>query len=379
MITIIGGELLSALGSRSERRRSLLAGHNPRELVKVRVGERLAPYPYYRLDQAPRFSSSAIVDNYLDRTVRLLQTNLNLQLSDLKGIGVFLGASAIDYSLAGPLEENVDPAFIDRCERQRVGAGGYLDSLMRRQTLEGPALTCNTACTSSANALINAAALLNGGLIDHALVLGLELYSPTTLEGFAMLQLLSSSGMRPFDRNRDGIVLGEAVGAVLLSREEISPSPWRYLGGASRCETYSVSGTEPSGEGLARVMRAALQDAGLKAEDISAIKAHATASELNDRAEMRALEQIFHRMPPIVALKPYIGHTLGACGTAELVLLMESVGAGFLPATLNFTVLENEFRNPPLQEVLPLHQGVFMLNYFGFGGNNTVFIVKRTA
>ncbi|MBN2705550.1 MAG: beta-ketoacyl synthase, partial [Deltaproteobacteria bacterium] len=305
--------------------------------------------------------------------------SLNLKVSDLSRVGVFLGSSAIDYSLAGPLEENVDPAFIDRCERKRVGAGGYLDSLMRRQALTGPALTCNTACTSSANALITAAALLSGGLIDHALVLGLELYSPTTLEGFAMLQLLSPTVMRPFDRDRTGIVLGEAIGAVLLSREEVRPSPWRYLGGVSRCETYSVSGTDPSGAGLARVMRDALQNAGLKAEDISAVKAHATASELNDRAEMRALAQVFRRLPPVVALKPYIGHTLGACGATELALLMESVAAGFLPATLNFSSPENEFSTPPLQEPLPINQGVFMLNYFGFGGNNTVFIVERTA
>jgi 3-oxoacyl-[acyl-carrier-protein] synthase-1 len=276
-----------------------------------------------------------------------------------------------------PIEQSVDGDFVKTWKRERVGGGGYVDSLMHRFGFEGPSLTYNTACTSSANALMDAAAMLDGGIVDYALVLGVELYSPTTLEGFVMMQLASPDAIRPFDAQRNGIVLGEAVSAVLLSRDDIAPSSWRYLGGNSNCETHSVTGANPDGSGIAEVMRHALRDAGTEPEEVTLVKAHGTASDLNDQAEMRGMEQVFENLPPYLSFKPYIGHTLGGCGAAELLLMMESVDAGFVPASANFETLDEDFTQAPIQERLTVDSGRFMMNYFGFGGNNTSFIIEK--
>ncbi len=379
MITIVGGELLCALGDGPERLAALRRGKPNIGTVTVDVGQVEVTYPYYRIDETSRLSDPAIVDNYLDRVVNSLLRKLKLQASDLDNVGVFLGSSSIDYSLAWPIEESVAEDFVLRCDRKRVGGGNYLESLSQRFAFSGPSLTFNTACTSSANALLAAVSMLEGEIIDFALVLGLELYSPTTLEGFAMMQLLSPEAIRPFAQNRNGIVLGEAVSAVLLSRDDIMPSAWCYLGGRSSCETFSVIGAHPSGAGIAQVIQAALADAVIGPETITAIKTHGTASDLNDQAEMRGMEQVFAALPPYLSLKPYIGHTLGGCGVAELLLLMESVDAGFIPASINCETLDCEFSSSPVTQSLFLTSGHFMLNYFGFGGNNTSFVIEKMA
>ncbi len=379
MITILGGEVLCALGEGSEKIDALRTGKPKIATMGVDVGEERVTYPYYRLDDSPRLSYTAIVDDYLDRVVKNLLKKQGLEASDLENIGVFLGSSSIDYSLAWPIEQDVDPEFVTTWKRERVGGGHYAATLMERFGFEGPSLTYNTACTSSANALMDAAAMLEGGIIDYALVLGLELYSPTTLEGFVMMQLLSPEAIRPFDAARNGIVLGEAVSAVLLSRDDVAPSAWHYLGGKSNCETHSVTGANPNGEGIAQVMREALEDAGVSQEAITVVKAHGTASDLNDQAELGGMEQVFDTLPPYLSLKPYIGHTLGGCGSAELILMMESADAGFIPASVNFETLDSDFSTEPIRERMPFSTGTLMLNYFGFGGNNTSFVIEKVA
>ena len=91
------------------------------------------------------------------------------------------------------------------------------------------------------------------------------------------------------------------------------------------------------------------------------------------------MEQVFTVLPPYLSLKPYIGHTLGGCGVAELLLVMECVDAGFIPASLNFETLDSEFSQAPIGNVMSATSGHFMLNYFGFGGNNTSFIIEKTV
>ena len=379
MITILGGELLCALGEGDQKLEALRTGKARVGLISVKVGNDKLTYPYYRIDQAPRTDHASSVDIYLDRIVSALLKKLHLAPSDLSNVGLFLGSSSIDYSLGWSIKQRVVHMSSDSLPHERVGGGNFGARLMERFALQGPSLTYNTACTSSANALMDAAAMLAGGIIDHALILGLELFSATTLEGFIAMQLLSKEEVRPFDQRRSGMVLGEAVSAVLLSRDDLRPSSWHYLGGASNCETYSVTGANPDGTGLAEVMGKALEDAGTLPENLTALKAHGTAGELMDLVELRGMAQAFTAPPPYFSLKPYLGHTLGGCGVAELLLTMECVDAGFIPATINFERLDSEFDHEPICQVVPVRAGSFMLNYFGFGGNNTSFIVEKVG
>ncbi len=378
MITILGGEMLCALGSKPQRLEALRAGRSRPGSVKVNVGGSELEYPYHRIDNSPRISDHKIVASYLQQVIGdLLLNHPAVTASDPSRIGLFLGSSSIDYSLAWPIEEAVDDSFAARCQRQRVGGGNYLEDLQRYSGFSGPVLTYNTACTSSANALLGAASLLASKIIDYAIVFGLELYSPTTLEGFSLLQLLADSAARPFAQDRNGIVLGETVSACLLSHDDVAPAKWWLRGGKSGCDTTSVTGADVSGSGFAKVMHGALQECGLKPEGISLVKAHGTASDLNDRAEMQAMNRVFPTIPPYLSLKPYIGHTLGGCGVAELLRMFESVDAGFVPESLSFSPLDCEFAQPPISENRALVSGIFMLNYFGFGGNNTSLIIEK--
>ncbi len=379
MITIVGGEMLCALGTGAARIKALKDGTPGVGGMSVKMGAEAAAYPYFFLDGTPRDSGPAAIAVYLDRIISSLLNKLDMEASDLAQAGIFLGSSAIDFFLARPIEQAARNIADNRPKPERVGCASYVGRLRKRFGFQGPALTFNTACTSSANAMLEAAAMLAGRIIDHALVLGLEISSPTTREGFAVMQLLSPEAVRPFARNRDGMVLGESVSAVLLSRKDVMASNWRYLGGKSCCETYSVTGPDPSGKGIGRVISAALEEAGILPGQITAVKAHGTGGELMDLAEIRGMELAFNDLPPYFSLKPYIGHTLGGCGLAELLLVMECVEAGFVPATLNCATPDPEFSQGPIRETQALSSGCFMLNYFGFGGNNTSFIIEKAG
>jgi 3-oxoacyl-[acyl-carrier-protein] synthase-1 len=406
MIVIAGGEILCAPGDLENSVQALRTGRCRCDSIRMTALAGCPSYPYYLLDEQPRRVCADDVEQYLLRVANPLLARVFAGQKPPPATGVFLGSSTIDYSIAEPIEQNAagrDPAQIT-CKR--VGGGLYVDRIMNRLGLSGPAITVNTACTSSINALMEAAAMLECGLIDYALVLGLELMLPIVAEGFAQMQLLSPDLLRPFSQNRNGMILGEAVSAVLLGREDTLPSStWHYLGGQSMCETHSVTGVDPSGAGIAALIQQVLastetnphpacQDnkgdesrvyqAGtapgfhIKPEQLTAIKAHGTGGAMMDRAEMSAMETVFaDSMPPYFSLKPFIGHTLGGCGLAELILVMASVDRGFIPATPNATPLDEQFRIPPTSTIIPVEGGRFMLNYFGFGGNSASCIIEK--
>lgn len=376
-VTILDSELLCSLGGREQRLAHLRRGSSRVLRKSLEVNGERYDYPYFLLREEEKSAEKEAVLELLVQVVEPLLERSGLDSAGRSRCGLLLGSSSNDFSLAMPLGRTPPGALAAVLPRQRIGNGYCADVLRQRFGLGGIELTYNTACTSSANALLDAASLLRLGLLDHALVIGLELFTPVTLDGFASLQLLTRKAIRPFDRDRDGFVLGETVNALLLSRAEPAPDSWTFLGGASNCATFSITGVNPDGSELAEVMERALQAAGLAADGIDAIKAHGTAGEQSDAAETNGMKRVFPGMPPFLALKPYLGHTLGACATAELILFMEAVEAGFLPPSINFCTRDEALGLHPLQRHLPCRQGRFLMNYFGFGGNNTSFIVSK--
>ncbi|HTB33286.1 MAG TPA: beta-ketoacyl synthase N-terminal-like domain-containing protein, partial [bacterium] len=259
----------------------------------------------------------------------------------------------------------------------RVGFGEITDRLREAFGLGGRDYAFNTACTASANALLAAQRLISLGRAEHALVLGLELANRTTITGFSGLQLLSQE-LKPFDADRDGIVLGEGLGAVVLSAQP-GGLGLCLAGGASNSDTFSVTTANPDGSSIAALQRVVLERAGLRTGGLRAIKVHGTASPMNDSGEAAGLRQVFDPMPPLVALKPYLGHTLGACGTIELALLGACLSRGFLPATLGFSRPDPALGVVPSTVQLPAGPGHYLCNYFGFGGSNTALLLEKTA
>ncbi|RLA73412.1 MAG: beta-ketoacyl synthase [Epsilonproteobacteria bacterium] len=376
-ITILGGEILSSLGTKDERLTHLQNGTYHTVVKSMILNGDTLTFPYYAIDDKARLADPDHALPYLEKVVAVALERVGLHQKELSRCGLFLGCSSNDLSLSVPLGRNFDHSMEETQSCQRVGNGVYADFLRRTFGLGSLNFTYNTACTSSANAVMDAASMLEGGMIDYALVVGIELFAPVTFEGFASMQLLSPEAIRPFDKQRSGIVQGEAVSAVILSRSDVKASSWYYLGGMSNCETHSVTGASPDGVGIGEVITTALKSAGVKEDEITAVKAHGTASALNDTAEINGMKQAFKTLPPFFSLKPYIGHTLGGCGSAELLLMMESVDAGFVPSSANFSEMDEALDAMPLRQALPLEGGNFLLNYFGFGGNNTSFVIEK--
>ena len=233
----------------------------------------------------------------------------------------------------------------------------------------------NTACTSAANALLYGARLLQQKHYSHVLLLAFETPSIVAMQGFSALELTSPSGQyRPFHPQRDGLILGESYAAALLSQDPTSQPIARLLGGFSACDTSSLTGTREDGSHINWVMQQALADAQCQAEQIDLIKLHGTATQANDLAEYNGMQSWLQgeQPPALCVIKPWLGHTLGACGLSETLLLLECLKNQHIP------VLDDsqQCSLPLLQNPLWLGQKTRILaNFFGFGGNNASLIL----
>lgn len=256
-----------------------------------------------------------------------------------------------------------------------VGSASFTRQIADWLDLRGPRYSFSNACVSGFSAIDAASTLIAAGLIDEALVLGVELANASTLAGFAAMELLSPDGCHPFDARRNGLVLGEAVAAVRLTAQ---PGPWQIVGQRNGLDGYSTTGPDPAGNPIARVMTDCLHAAGLTPADIDLVKVQAAGSPGTDLAEARALHQVFGpAMPPLLSLKPALGHTLGASGIAELAALLACIEAGQVPATAQFAEPDAEIGLAPTAHRQAADVRCTLLNLIGFGGGLASLIVAR--
>jgi 3-oxoacyl-[acyl-carrier-protein] synthase-1 len=226
----------------------------------------------------------------------------------------------------------------------------------------GPAMAVNTACTSGLTALGLARDLVESGACKQALVLGVELSNRLTSAGFAALGLLSATRARPCDLERDGLVLGEAFGAVVVS----GSGPWRIASAEIRVDPSGFAAPAPNETIIAQVMGAALSAAGWK--EIDLLKLQAGGSPAGDLAEARAVRSTFAVPPRLVSFKGAIGHTLGASGPAELALLIDALARGIVPPTSGFAQVDPELGlEPKAGDARSVRRVLF--NLAGFGGH----------
>jgi 3-oxoacyl-[acyl-carrier-protein] synthase-1 len=256
-----------------------------------------------------------------------------------------------------------------------LAAASFSRQISEWMGLSGARHSFSNACIAGFSALDAARSLIAAGLIDEAIVLGVELANDITLAGFATMELLSRTAGRPFDARRDGLVLGEAVAAVHLSA---TPATWRIAGLRTGLDGYSTTGPNPDGSRIADVAVNCLKEANLKAADIELIKLQAAGSPGTDLAEANALRTVFgQRMPPLLSLKPGLGHTLGASGMAELAALLACLDADKIPATAGFTKVDPEIALFPMVDRSSAHVERVLLNLIGFGGGLASLIVQR--
>lgn len=236
-------------------------------------------------------------------------------------------------------------------------------------------LTVSNACVSGAQAVIEAAELLQDGEADRALVLGADGVSPFIAQGFHALQGVSPTGARPFDATRDGLSLGEAGAACVLVRAADAPCVPRMVGWGASNDANHISGPSRDGSGLALAMQRAL--AGVDKSRVIAICGHGTGTVYNDAMEARAFHAVFGpRVPPVFGIKGAIGHTLGAAGLIEVILSAHVAVTGRVPPTAGFARGEQEFALDVVHGTArQLTPGLVLTTNSGFGGMNTAILV----
>lgn len=346
--------------------------------VDCAIGTLHERVPYKLLADFPLQAIETRLYTVIDSVIEQALSNVALSRQDSNAIALFIGSSSFDISVSEHAYQQAQAVRGDAIPLGGSSSFGNLGARVReRFGFNGPDFSFNTACTSSANALWYASRLIRSGKIRHALVLGIEVINHITALGFHGLGLLTRSVMKPFDSARDGLVLGESASALLLGPG--NAGDFRLLGGANLCDTHSMSAANADGSTVAAVIQAALAEAGLSPSSIGAIKAHGTASLLNDEAESAGLLRLFDAatLPPVCALKPFIGHTLGACGVTELVLFWQALQQGFVPATPGIGADPSVLGVALNQQACSVDKSTFLLNYFGFGGNNTALVIGR--
>ena len=238
--------------------------------------------------------------------------------------------------------------------------------------LEGPSVTVSTACSSSAKVFAAAERMLRLGLVDAAIVGGVDTLCGSVLFGFNALQLVSAKPCRPFDAERDGISIGEAAGFALLERAGAAGDGLALLGYGESSDAHHMSTPHPEGLGAELALDDALARAGVAAEQIDHINLHGTASTKNDEVEAALVARRFPARTHASSTKGTTGHTLGAAGIVEAAASLLAIEHGLRPGTVNTRVLDAAC-GPQVRidaEHAPVR--VALSNSFGFGGNNCV-------
>lgn len=243
--------------------------------------------------------------------------------------------------------------------------------------LSGPAMTISTACSSSAKVFASAARWISCGLVDAALVGGVDSLCLSTLYGFNSLELISPEPCRPFDAGRRGINIGEAAGyAILRPADEAARDGLKLTGYGESSDAHHMSHPHPEGAGAIMAIDAALRRAGLGAEQIDYINLHGTASRANDLVETRVLAHRFSESTCASSTKGWTGHTLGAAGILEAVITMDAMSTGLVPGTLNCRRVDPDFEFPIQTENRSGRLRYAMSNSFGFGGSNAALVFE---
>ena len=324
--------------------------------------------------------------------------------------GVFVGTSGERHDL----RELGAIAYASRSAEGRVTPSGFVTEFARRVGrdrsfrgcpqylasrlaglfgIEGPTATIQTACTSSAQAIGEAYRAIRRSTVDLALAGGAEcIVSPLEVQLFCLLGVMSrqnaspETASRPFDARRDGFVMGEGAGFLVLEEAEHARRRGAEVvaevaGYGTTCDAYRITDEAPDGRGAIGAMRAALADAGLAPADVDYVNAHGTSTPMNDRVETTAIKAVFGphaRRLRVSSTKSMIGHTISAAGAIELAATVLAVRDQIAPPTINYRVPDPECD----LHYVPNAPGTTRIraaisNSFGFGGHNDCLLVRE--
>jgi len=297
-------------------------------------------------------------------------------------IGVFLGSSTSGILSSEQAYRQRDPVTgvlpASHSYRHTHNMFSVADFVRHYADLQGPAYVVSTACSSSAKVFGIAQRMIGCGLIDAAVVGGVDSLCLTTLYGFNSLQLVSSRPCMPFDAQRDGISIGEGAAFILLERaNQVLAGDLVLSGVGESSDAHHMSSPHPEGRGARLAMQAALDMVGLQPQSIGYINLHGTATPSNDAAEDVGVTAVFGTSTPCSSTKGHTGHTLGAAGAVEAVICALALRHDFLPGGVGTRTPDPRLHCNYLltnQEQAITHA---LSNSFGFGGSNCSLLFSR--
>lgn len=363
------------------------------EVKNFRPQNFLPPNELRRMGRAVPLAIAA-TDEALE-SARVATESMSLDERRIWGVVLGSGGGASDFT-----EEQYRLYFGDQL--RKVSAynvssstlGTIASEISMYFDLRGPSHMISTGCTSSTDAIGYAFNMIRFGLADHLITGGVDAtITPGIMQGFAVMRVTSTSRNHepwrascPFDRARDGFVLGE--GAWILILEERGQALARgarifaeVLGYGSTCDAYHRVRMDPSGEEAARAMAVALQDAGVAIDEVGYLALHGTSTLLNDKTETQAVKICFGRRAydiPMSSIKSMIGHPQGASGAAGVVAAILGMNDGYLPPTINYAEPDPECDlNYIPNHTIAQQTDLSLCNCIGFGSKNSALVIAR--
>jgi len=363
------------------------------EVADLKLNELLPPRELKRTGRAVHLAIAATREA-LDRAGVCPE---NMSLAEKQGWGVILGSGG---GTADFVEEQYRLYYSDQLRKisaynvSSSTIGSLSSELSIHFGFHGPSHVISTGCTSSTDALGYAFNLIRFGLADHLVAGGADAtITPAIMQGFCVMQAVSTAyndaparASRPFDRSRDGFVLGEGAWILILEERAAAltrgaPIYAEVRGYGSTCDAYHRVRLEPSGEEPARAMSLAIADARLAKDEVGYIALHGTATVLNDKTETRAAKLCFGKQAhelPMSSVKSMIGHPQGASGAAGVVAAICAMNGGFLPPTINLDESDPEcdLNYIPNQSIAKATE-IALCNCIGFGSKNSALVIER--
>ncbi len=359
------------------------------ELSEFNATEHLEPKEIRKLDN---FSVYGIVA----AQEAITQANLQEGSFDPHRVGVIFGSGVggiqtleeQHQALLSRGPRRVSPQFVPKMIAN-IAAG----QIAIRFGLQGPNQTIVSACSSATDAIGVALRLIQAGDADVMITGGSEAsITPLTISGFANMKALSTrnddpqGASRPFDKDRDGFVMGEGAGILVIETEEHAKARGATIlaelaGYGATDDAHHITQPAPGGAGAIRAMRRCIEDAGLNPEDVDYINAHGTSTPFNDKTETAAIKEVFGDHAAnlkISSTKSMTGHLLGASGGIEAVAAVLAIQKGMVPPTINYTTEDPECDLNYVPNSAVKHDvNVIISNTFGFGGHNGVICIRK--
>ena len=261
------------------------------------------------------------------------------------------------------------------------GCSAHTLRLIKRYNIKGFTDTINTACSSSANAIMFGSRLIKSGRVKRVIVGGTDSLAKYTVNGFNALKILSESPCKPFDEHRCGLTLGEGAAYLVLESEEVVSNKNIYArvsGYGNANDAFHTSTISDNAVGVISAISQALKSAKIDPDKIDYINGHGTGTQNNDFVELSGFSKIFNKIPPYNSTKSYTGHTLGAAGAIEAIFSILSITNNELYPSLNINTPISQFILPPIKKYeTGVDINYVLSNSFGFGGNCTSLILSK--